>query len=114
MQVRFRSFKENNDWVAYKRAQSKLLRNRVETNGIKEMADNLRKDTQSFCSYVRSNSRCNDRDGPLKDVNGDELGMCHIFKKIVISVFAWKDSTKVLMQFKQRYLGSIDGMLNLI
>ena len=49
-----------------------------------KLSVNIRKDPKSFYSYVRFNSECNDRVGPLKDVNGDivtdDLGMCNISK----------------------------------
>ena len=57
-----------------------------------------------------------DRVGPLKDVNGDivtdDLGMCNILNNLFSSVFTCEDSTNVLPEVKQRYLGSLDGMLN--
>ena len=62
----------------------RLLRNTEEPNVIsrKKLAENIRKDPKSFYSYIRSNSKCNDRVGQLKDVNEDivteDLGMCNI------------------------------------
>ena len=82
----------------------------------KKFAENIRKDPKSFYSYVRSKSKCNDRVGPLKDVNGDivtdDLDMCNILNNFFSSVFRCEDSTNVLPEVKQRYLGSLDGMLN--
>ena len=74
------------------------------------------KDPKSFYSYVRSNSKCNDKVGPLKDVNEDivtdDLGMYNILHNFFSSVFTCEDSTNVLPEVKQRYLGSLDCMLN--
>ena len=63
-------------------------------------------------------TQVNDRVGSLKDVNGDivtdDLDMCNILNNFFSSVFTCEDSTYVLPEFKQRYLGSLDGMLNYI
>ena len=73
MWARFRLFKEYTDWVEYKPAQNKVTTKHRTTkrNFEKTFAENIRNDPKSFYSYVRPNSKCNDRVGPLKDVNGD-------------------------------------------
>ena len=38
--------------------------------------------------------------------------MCNIVNNFFSSVFTCEDSTNVLPEVKQRYLGSLDGMLN--
>ena len=38
--------------------------------------------------------------------------MCNILNNFFSSVFKCEDSTNVLPEVKQRYLGSLDGMLN--
>ena len=54
--------------------------------------------------------------GPIKDVNGDivtdDLDMCNILNNFVSRVFTFEDSTNVLPEVKQRYLGSLHDMLN--
>ena len=76
----------------------------------------MRKDAKSFYSYVRYNSKFNDRVGPLKDINGDivtdDLDMCNILNNFFSPVLTCEDITNVLPKVKQRYLGSLDVMLN--
>ena len=102
MWARFRLAKEYTVWVEYKRAQNKAATEyrRAKRNFEKELAENIRKDPKFFYSYVRSNSRWNDRVGSLKDVNGDivsdDLGMCNILNNFCSCVFTCKDSTNVL------------------
>ena len=118
MWARFRSSKEYTDWVEYNKTQNKAITEyiRAKRNFETKLTANIRKDPKSFYSYVRFNSKCNDRVGPLKDVNEDivtdDLGMCNILNNFSTSVFTCENLTDVLPEDKQRYFGSSDGMLN--
>ena len=67
--------KTEEHWNSYKQ-KLKISRDRVrwaKRRFEKRLADNIRQDSKSFYSYVRSKQRTKDRVGPLKDDDGEVI-----------------------------------------
>ena len=112
--------KTEEHWNSYKQ-KLKISRDRVrwaKRRFEKRLADNIRQDSKSFYSYVRSKQRTKDRVGPLKDDDGEviiEDGVAaNRLNDYFSSVFTTEDCSNIPMP-EQIFKGNLlnEGLLGL-
>ena len=98
MWSRYKKSGSYNDLVEYKliRNRTTAAYKRAKRNFEVKLASNIKNDSKSFYSYVRSMSRTPDKIGPIKDANGvlvnDYEVMCKLFNDYFGSVFTVENS----------------------
>ena len=117
MWIRYRESKEYNDFIEYKRAQNKAVKEyrKAKRNFERNLAKNIKNNPKSFYAYVRSKSKVKEVVGPLLDKKGewvyDTNKKCDILNRFFASVFTEEKDTDKMPEVKQKFNKDSDHML---